>query len=137
MNGRDIARRNSLIRHAQAIVVKRVRVAAHVALSLHPLPTTFLPTYSNSPFACRRNGSFWYVPEKSANQPRRLRHNREGCVHQPRIRLLERRQQSSMRNALPHRERQITDAARPQIVLQSLVGIDLAVLGGLRFMSQT
>ena len=41
-----------------------------------------------------------------------------------------------MRQRLPHRGCQKANASRPKIELQSLVGIDLAVLRGLRFVAE-
>ena len=57
MNGRMTAPRNSF-----------TGVPVHSAFKfagLHPVPKGLVPTYSNSPRACRRNGSFRIVPSKS------------------------------------------------------------------------
>ena len=80
-------------------------------------------------------GQFLIRPGKIADQSRSLRRN-QTRVQITRIGLLKGRLQRSMDEALAQRNRHIAYAARPQIELQSVVGVDLAVLGGLRLVSQ-
>ena len=67
-------------------------------------------------------------PGKIADQSRGLRRHLSG-VQIARVGLFKGRLQRSVAETLAQRDRQIADAARPQVELQSSIRIDLAVLG--------